>query len=344
MKSEKFVSAPTFHFFCTFSLREKVLSFEKTQDSLGFLLTYSYLCNKIVRIVTMSRKNNSTRNHRGMQVVTLCISTTMVLILLGMVVFFVLSARNLSAHMKENFTVSVMLNDSLTVNDAKLFCRELYHRPYSHNIDYISKEQAQKEQIEELGSDPTEFLRFNPFPATLEIKLKADYANSDSLKTIVKELQKDSRVSDLAYMEDLMDKVNLNLKRLSAVLLFLAVLLTCVSFSLISNTVRLSVYARRFVIHTMKLVGASWGFIRRPFLRQAMLVGVIAAVLAIGALGVMLYALWLTEPEMAVIITWDVLVITAVSVLLFGLVITALCAWLAVNKFLKMTAGELYRI
>jgi len=279
-----------------------------------------------------------------MQVVTLCISTTMVLILLGMVVFFVLSARNLSAHMKENFTVSVMLNDSLTVNDAKLFCRELYHRPYSHNIDYISKEQAQKEQIEELGSDPTEFLRFNPFPATLEIKLKADYANSDSLKTIVKELQKDSRVSDLAYMEDLMDKVNLNLKRLSAVLLFLAVLLTCVSFSLISNTVRLSVYARRFVIHTMKLVGASWGFIRRPFLRQAMLVGVIAAVLAIGALGVMLYALWLTEPEMAVIITWDVLVITAVSVLLFGLVITALCAWLAVNKFLKMTAGELYRI
>ena len=279
-----------------------------------------------------------------MQVVTLCISTTMVLILLGMVVFFVLSARNLSAHMKENFTVSVMLNDSLSVNDAKLFCRELYHRPYSHNIDYISKEQAQKEQIKELGSDPTEFLRFNPFPATLEIKLKADYANSDSLKAIVKELQEDSRVSDLAYMEDLMDKVNLNLQRLSAVLLFLAVLLTCVSFSLISNTVRLSVYARRFVIHTMKLVGASWGFIRRPFLRQAMLVGVIAAVLAIGALGVMLYALWLTEPEMEIIITWDVLVITAVSVLLFGLVITALCAWLAVNKFLKMTAGELYKI
>jgi len=292
----------------------------------------------------MSRKNNNTRNHRGMQVVTLCISTTMVLILLGMVVFFVLSARNLSAHMKENLTVSVMLKDSMTVNDAKLFCRELYHRPYSHNIDYISKEQAQREQIKELGSDPTEFLGFNPFPATLEINLKADYANRDSLKWIVKELQKDHRVSDLAYMEDLMDKVNMNLSRLSAVLLFLAVLLTCVSFSLISNTVRLSVYARRFVIHTMKLVGASWGFIRRPFLRQAMLVGVIAAVLAIAALGAMLYALWMTEPELTAIVTWQVLVITAVSVLLFGLVITALCAWLAVNKFLKMTAGELYRI
>ena len=292
----------------------------------------------------MSKKYNATRNRRGMQVVTLCISTTMVLILLGLVVFFVLSARNLSAHMKENLTISVMLKDSLSVNDAKLFCRELYHRPYSHDIDYISKQQAQQEQIKELGSDPTEFLGFNPFPATLEIKLNADYANSDSLKQIVKELSKDTRVSDLAYMEDLMDKVNTNLSRLSAVLLFLAVLLTCVSFSLISNTVRLSIYARRFVIHTMKLVGASWGFIRRPFLRQAMLVGLIAAVLAIGALGVMIYALWLTESELETIITWEVLVITGVSVLLFGLMITALCAWLAVNKFLKMTAGELYRI
>ncbi|MBQ7513794.1 MAG: permease-like cell division protein FtsX [Prevotella sp.] len=292
----------------------------------------------------MSKKYNATRNRRGMQVVTLCISTTMVLILLGLVVFFVLSARNLSAHMKENLTISVMLKDSLSVNDAKLFCRELYHRPYSHDIDYISKQQAQQEQIKELGSDPTEFLGFNPFPATLEIKLNADYANSDSLKQIVKELSKDTRVSDLAYMEDLMDKVNMNLSRLSAVLLFLAVLLTCVSFSLISNTVRLSIYARRFVIHTMKLVGASWGFIRRPFLRQAMLVGLIAAVLAIGALGVMIYALWLTESELETIITWEVLVITGVSVLLFGLMITALCAWLAVNKFLKMTAGELYRI
>ena len=92
----------------------------------------------------MSKKYNATRNRRGMQVVTLCISTTMVLILLGLVVFFVLSARNLSAHMKENLTISVMLKDSLSVNDAKLFCRELYHRPYSHNIDYISKQQAQR--------------------------------------------------------------------------------------------------------------------------------------------------------------------------------------------------------
>jgi len=292
----------------------------------------------------MSDKKKSPRNRRGMQVVTLCISTTMVLILLGMVVFFVLSARNLSAHMKEHLTMTIILKDSVTVNDAHLMCRDLYHRPYSRNIDYISKEQAQREQVKELGSDPSEFLGFNPFPATLEVQLKSDYANRDSLKWIVKEVQKDDRVSDISYMEDLMDKVNRNLSRVSIVLLVLAVLLTFVSFSLISNTVRLSVYARRFVIHTMKLVGASWGFIRKPFLKQAIWIGVIAAIFAIGVLGACVYGLFLTQPGIEEVVTWQVLAITAAAVFVFGIVITALCAWLAVNKFLKMTAGELYKI
>ena len=292
----------------------------------------------------MSNKKKRPRSRRGMQAVTLCISTTMVLILLGLVVFFVLSAHNLSAHMKENLTVTVMLKDSVTVNDAKLFCRSLYHRPYSRNIDYISQEEAQREQVKELGSDPTEFLGFNPFPATLEIQLKADYANRDSLKWITKEIKKDNRVSDMAYMEDLMDRVNANLSRVSIILLVLAVLLTFVSFSLISNTVRLSVYARRFVIHTMKLVGASWSFIRRPFLKQAVGVGIIAAILANGGLGAGVYGLYLTQPGVSDIVTWEVLAVTAASVLLFGIVITMLCAWLAVNKFLRMKAGELYKI
>jgi len=238
----------------------------------------------------------------------------------------------------------VMLKDSVSVNDAKLFCRDLYHRPYSHNIDYISKEQSQREQIKELGTDPSEFLGFNPFPAALEIQLMADYANRDSLKWIAAELRKDDRVSDLAYMEDLMDRVNYNLSRVSLVLLVLAILLTFVSFSLISNTVRLSVYARRFVIHTMKLVGASWGFIRRPFLRQAVWIGVVAALLANIFLAACCYGLYLTEPAMLDVIGWETLVIVACTVLLFGIIITAFCAWLAVNKFLHMTAGELYKI
>ena len=176
----------------------------------------------------------------------------LVLVLLGMVVFSVLTARNLSAYVKENLTVTVMLGDNTTVNQAHLLCRDLYHRPYSRNIDYISKEQAQKEQCEAMGSDPSEFLGFNPFVATLEIQLKSDYVSRDSMKWIAKELRSNPKVIDVAYQEDLMDKVNDNLRKVNLILLALAVLLTCVSFSLINNTVRLSVYSRRFIIHTMK--------------------------------------------------------------------------------------------
>ena len=276
--------------------------------------------------------------------VTLCISTTMVLVLLGLVVFSVLTSRNLSAWVKENLTVTVMLGDDVSTNEAKRLCRDLYHRPYSKNIDYVSKEQALKEQTAAMGSDPSEFLGANPFVATLELQLNSDYANRDSLRWIARELRKNPKVTDVAYQEDLMDNVNKNLSRINIILLILALLLTFVSFSLINNTVRLSVYSRRFLIHTMKLVGASWGFIRRPFMQQGLLVGIIAGLLAICVLGGCVYALYSYEPNILNIITWRELVITAVAVLLFGIIITAVCSWISVNKFLRMTAGELYKI
>ena len=292
----------------------------------------------------MKKRKKDAGNRRGVQLVTLCISTAMVLVLLGLVVFSVQISRNLSQWVKENLTVTVMLSDDVSVNGAKLLCRDLYHRPYSRNIDYISKEQALKEQSEAMGSDPSEFLGVNPFPATLELQLHSDYANRDSLKWIARELQKNPKITDVAYQVDLMDSVNRNLTKVNLVLLALAVLLTFVSFSLINNTVRLSVYSRRFIIHTMKLVGASWGFIRKPFMKQALLVGVIAALIAIAVLGGCMYALYYYEPNIISIITWRELTITAVAVLLFGIIITAACSYISVNKFLRMSAGELYKI
>ena len=279
-----------------------------------------------------------------MQMVTLCISTSMVLVLLGLVVFSVLTSRNLSQWVKENLTVTVMLNDKVTVNDAKLLCRDLYHRPYSRNIDYISREQALKEQTEAMGSDPSEFLGTNPFSATLELQLHSDYANSDSLKWIAAELKKNPKVADVAYQVDLMDKVNRNLTKINILLLVIAGLLTFISFSLINNTVRLSIYSRRFLIHTMKLVGASWGFIRRPFMRNGLVVGILAAIIAIAVLGGCVYGLYTYEPNMVNIITWVELAITAGAVLLFGIIITSVSSYISVNKFLKMSAGDLYKI
>ena len=268
----------------------------------------------------------------------------MVLILLGLVVFSVFTARNLSNYVRENLTVTVMLGDTVTANEAHRLCRELYHRPYARNIDYISKEQALKEQTEAMGSDPSEFLGVNPFVATLELQLKSDYANGDSLGWIAREIARNPLVTDVAFQEDLMDRVNSNLQKVSIVLLILAVLLTFISYSLINNTVRLGVYSRRFLIHTMKLVGASWGFIRRPFMIDAFVVGVVAAVMACAILGGGVWTLYQYEPRLMTIITWEVLIATAVAVLLFGLTITLLCSYISVNRFLRMRAQELYKI
>jgi cell division transport system permease protein len=292
----------------------------------------------------MKRRKEKTGRRQGVQLMTLCISTSMVLVLLGLVVFSVQTSRNLSHWVKENLTVTVVLNDEVSVGDAKRFQQDLVRRPFSKDVLYISREQALKEQTDAMGSDPSEFLGMNPFPATLELQLHSDYANADSLAWISDELRKNPKVTDVAYQVDLMDSVNRNLAKLNILLLVLAVLLTFISFSLINNTVRLSVYSRRFLIHTMKLVGASWGFIRRPFMRQGALVGVIAALIAIIVLGGGIYALYYYEPNILAIITWRELVITALAVLVFGLVITLTCSYISVNRFLRMPAGELYKI
>ena len=292
----------------------------------------------------MKRRKKKTGSRRGVQLVTLCISTAMVLVLLGLVVLSVQTSLNLSQWVKENLTVTVMLSDDATDQDAKALRSALLKRPYSKTITYITREQALKEQSEAMDSDPSEFLGVNPFPASLELQMHSDYANRDSLKWIAAELKKHSSVADVAYQVDLMDSVNRNLTKINLLLLVLAALLTFVSFSLINNTVRLSVYSRRFLIHTMKLVGASWGFIRRPFMSQALLVGIIAALIAIVVLGAAVYGLYYYEPNVLMVITWRELVITAVAVLLFGIIITMTCSYISVNKFLKMSAGELYKI
>jgi cell division transport system permease protein len=292
----------------------------------------------------MKRRREKTGRRQGVQLVTLCISTAMVLVLLGLVVFSVQTSRNLSQWVKENLTVTVVLNDEVSVGDAKQFQQDLIHRPFSKDIHYISREQALKEQTEAMGSDPSEFLGMNPFPASLELQLHSDYANADSLVWISEELRKNPKVTDVAYQVDLMDSVNRNLAKLNILLLVLAVLLTFISFSLINNTVRLSVYSRRFLIHTMKLVGASWGFIRRPFMKQGLLVGILAALIAIIVLGSGVYGLYYYEPGIQFIITWRELVITGLAVLVFGLVITLTCSYISVNRFLRMPPGELYKI
>lgn len=289
----------------------------------------------------MSKKAGSFFN---MQFITSSISTTLVLLLLGLVVFFVLSANNLSVYVRENIAFSIQLSDDMKEPAIIEFQKKLNKEPFVKQTTYISKEQALKEQREAMGTDPAEFLGYNPFNASIEVKLNADYANSDSIAWIKDAILSNKHILDVDYPQDLLDSVNNNIRKISFALLSLAALLTLISFALINNTIRLTIYSQRFLIHTMKLVGASWTFIRRPFIARNVWIGILAATMANAVLIGMAYALVNYQPDIITVATPKVMLIVMAAVFVFGVTITTLCAFISINKYLHMKAGELYYI
>lgn len=218
--------------------------------------------------------------------------------------------------------VQLILENDMTNPEAQKICADIKKRPYIKRLDYISKEQALKEITAAMGSDPSEFTDGeNPCPASIEVTLRSNYANNDSLKWITDELKKYPKVNQINYQKELIDSVNRNLAKTGLVMLVLAILLTIVSFSLINNTVRLDIYARRFSIHTMKLVGASWSFIRRPFVNRAIWIGLIAGLIANTVLAACIYGLYVSEPDILSVVTWRDMAVTAAVVFLFGIII-----------------------
>lgn len=291
-----------------------------------------------------SKNKNNSVSYFDMQFITSSISTTLVLLLLGLVVFFVLAAHNLSIYVRENINFSVLISDDMKEADILKLQKRLDKEPFVKQTEYISKKQALKEQTEAMGTDPEEFLGYNPFTASIEIKLHSDYANSDSIAKIEKLIKKNTNIQEVLYQRELIDLVNENIRNISLVLLTLAVVLTLISFALINNTIRLAIYSKRFLIHTMKLVGASWGFIRRPFLRRNIWSGVLAGIMADAILMGAAYWLVSYEPELIRVITPEVMLLVSGSVLVFGIIITFLCAYLSINKYLRMKASTLYYI
>ena len=291
-----------------------------------------------------SKSRNNAVSYFDMQFITSSISTTLVLLLLGLVVFFVLAANNLSVYVRENINFSVLISDDMKETDILKLQKRLNNEPFVKETEYISKKQALKEQTEAMGTDPQEFLGYNPFTASIEIKLHSDYANSDSIAKIEKLIKRNTNIQDVLYQKDLIDAVNENIRNISLVLLALAVMLTFISFALINNTIRLAIYSKRFLIHTMKLVGASWGFIRRPFLKRNIWSGVLAAFIADSILMGAAYWLVSYEPELIRVITPEVMLLVSGAVLVFGVVITFLCAYLSINKYLRMKASTLYYV
>ena len=262
-----------------------------------------------------------------MQTLTSIISTGMVLVLLGMMVLLGMAARMLADSVRENLTVTVVLDDEADALQAK---------SYVAGLQYISREEALREHVQSMGITSAEFLDTNPFSISLEVRMKPEYSNSDSLMWISKELEATEAVADVIYQDDLVKSVNENIRRVTAVLLVI------ISLSLIRNTVRLSVYSQRFTIRTMRLVGARWSFIRRPFLWRAVGTGVLAALLADAVLLGAIHWAVSHDPEVAQFITPESLAVAGGSVLVVGLLITVLCTFLSVTHYLRARESSLY--
>ncbi|MDR2763770.1 MAG: permease-like cell division protein FtsX [Tannerella sp.] len=270
-------------------------------------------------------------------------SVSLVLFLIGLFFIGGLLSNELSIYMKENFSFSIILKDNVKDADIRQMQKNLNTLPFIKSVRYISKEEAAEEMIAELGEDPQMFLGFNPFQASIEMRLKSEYMNQDSLRIVQKRLTSYAGVSELIYPEDMMKIVNHNIWRIGVVLSVLIVVLMMISFALISNTIRLLIYSKRFLIYTMRLVGATNAFIRWPFIKYNIISGFFAGILAILMLAGALHA----QQHLAgleLIVPWEKIWKVYAAVMLLGILLSATSAYLAVNRYLRMERGKMFYV
>ncbi|HEY5498986.1 MAG TPA: permease-like cell division protein FtsX [Bacteroidales bacterium] len=275
---------------------------------------------------------------------TSTISITLVLFLIGIMLVLGFLAKDLSKYVKENISLSVVVDDEMSLPDVKMFQKHIETTPWTRSVEYIDKETALKQLVKDLGENPEDLLGFNPLLASFNLYLKEDYANTDSIAKIETILKENKDVQEVIYRKDLIHLINENLKNISLVLMALALLLTLISYSLIRNTVRLMIYSKRFLIRAMQLVGANGHFIRRPLLLENMWNGVVAAILAM----ILLYgSLTYVEQKFSgtiQVLDLQTLALIFVTMLVFGVLIMTTATWLAVNRYLKMNTNDLYSV
>ncbi|MDK2851738.1 MAG: cell division transport system permease protein [Proteiniphilum sp.] len=276
--------------------------------------------------------------------ITSTISITLVLVLLGVTLLILFMGNSLSKQVKENVSFNVMLSAGVSDAEISNIRRRLDAQPFVRSSRFISKEEAKEQLIEELGEDPEELLGYNPALDCIEIFLHSEYANSDSIAMINKVIREESNVIDLLYQQEAIDLINENLSKVMTLLLVLAVVLLFISFTLIRNTIRLSVYSKRFIIHTMKLVGATDSFIRKPFVVSNIYTGIIAGIMADGIiLGLISYFNREYAALQPIITPTDLSIIFAV-VILMGMLISSLASAFAVNRYVRMRSDQLYYV
>lgn len=273
---------------------------------------------------------------------TKIISVSLVLFIVGVVGLLLLNARKLSRHVKENIGFTIVLKDNIKEVDMIRLQKRLDASKYVKTTEYITKEQAAENWKKELGEDFIDFLGYNPLLPSIDVRLFAEYANTDSLNIIETELKNQKQIKEIAYERDLVKIVNKNIRKISLVLLAFSGMLFLISLSLINNTVRLSVYAHRFIIKTMQLVGATKSFVRTPFIAKSLLHTIYSVFITYLMLGGVIYLINKELPELSLLNDIDTIAILYVGILFLGTIIVWVSTWFAVNRYLRLKSNELY--
>ena len=270
------------------------------------------------------------------------ISISLVLLLVGVASLLIVNARSVSDYFKENMQISVMLKQNVGEKAAKDYLLDISSERYIKSAEYVSVEQGEKEMAELLGEDFLDVFESSPIPISIDVTLKADYVSSDSLEVVKNEISASPIVDEVVYQPSLVEALNANLSKISFVLGIFIVLLLFVSFVLINNTIRLNVYARRFTIHTMKLVGATRSFIRSPFMVQAVFQGIFSAMIAVLGLIGLLFFIRNEIAGLFEIFSLDLLLAVIGIVMVSGIVICLVSTCLVVNKLISLDKDDLY--
>lgn len=274
--------------------------------------------------------------------ITSLISISLVLTMLGLLGIILVNGRQLSNYVREKIGFTLVLNDDVKPANIKKLQENLNKSSFVKSTRYIDKETASKELTEQLGEDFTGFLGYNPLFESIEVKLYANYTNADSLRLLEKRFLSYPQVKEVYYQKDLVQIINENIKKITIFVLIISTLLTFIFIALINNTIRISVYSQRFTINTMQMVGASNSFIRKPFLKQSLLMGFYGSVVAniIIFMGIYLY-----RNELQGLISNEVIYPTGIvftAVFILGLLFSWLSTFFAVNKFLRMKFDEMF--
>jgi cell division transport system permease protein len=270
------------------------------------------------------------------------ISVALVLFCLGTVGFLILNAQKVSEYVKENIGFSVYIKDDAKEVDIIKLQKLLDAKAYVKHTNYVSKEEAADELKQELGEDFVDWMGYNPLPPSIDVYLFAEYTHTDSVAWIHQDLMHYQSVEEVDYQEDLVVLINDNVQKISLTIVGFSFLLFLIALTLINNTIRLSVYSKRFIISTMQLVGATNGFIRRPFLRNGAVLGLLSAIIAIALLTGFIYLLDQQMDGVLEFQDFTLLAILYVAVSLTGIVLNYLSTFFAVNKYLKMKIDDLY--